>query len=167
MKNWANPWRISFPSSMKISTSFWRNFLQSFLSYSGMVALNIITCLLWGVLTKISWISALIPGFPITLSHSSITKNLIWMFSETFYLAKVDDVVSGQIFESAWGSNNNMWVFIGVLEFRHVVFKWHSSKECSKSQLGLLEISAWNYLKNYLIFWNLCKFDEPTLECDM
>lgn len=29
MKNCANPWRISFPSSMKISTSFWRNFLQS------------------------------------------------------------------------------------------------------------------------------------------
>ena len=29
MKNWAKPWRISFPSSMKISTSFWRNFLQS------------------------------------------------------------------------------------------------------------------------------------------
>lgn len=47
-----------------------------FLSSSGMVALNIMTCLLWGVLTKICWMSALMFGFPRTLSHSSMTKNL-------------------------------------------------------------------------------------------
>lgn len=88
MKNWANPWRMSFPSSMKISTSFCKNFLQTFLRSSGMVALNIITCLLWGVLINIYWIFALIPGFPITLSHSSTTKNLTFSKLIILFLAR-------------------------------------------------------------------------------
>lgn len=73
---------------MKISTSFWRNFLQSFFNYSGIVALNIITCLLCGVLTKICWISALMFGLPKTLSHSSITKNLHFSKLMTLFFAK-------------------------------------------------------------------------------
>lgn len=61
-----------------------RRDLPFFIS-SGMVALNMSTCLWWGVLMKMSWISALILAFPRTLSHSSITKNLHWIRRESLF----------------------------------------------------------------------------------
>ena len=59
----------------ELFTVYFKKELPFFIS-SGMVALNMRTCLWWGVLTKMSWMSALILGFPKTLSHSSTTKNL-------------------------------------------------------------------------------------------
>lgn len=88
----------------KLLTVYNKFMIIPFLRSSGMVALNIITCLLCGVLTKIYWISALIPGFPKTLSHSSITKNLhlvrlmILFLAKSFSLPGVAMITCGVLF---------------------------------------------------------------------
>lgn len=64
-----------------------------------------------------------------------------------WYLSEIDDVVSGQVFKSAWSGNNYMWVLGGVLELTDVILEGHSAEIGSESQLRLLEIASWDYKK--------------------
>lgn len=76
-------------------------------------------------------------------SHSGVTQNLVALVDdEEFAFGEVDDVVSGQIFESTWSGNNDVWVFIDILELRDVVFKRNTTEICAESKLRLFEISA-------------------------
>ncbi len=59
---------------MYISNGFLINFLQIRRTSGLIVAENIITCLLWGVILKIDWTSYLISNSESILSHSSRTK---------------------------------------------------------------------------------------------
>ena len=58
------------------------------------------------------------------------------------YLSKVDDVVPGQVFKSAWSGNNDMWVLAWVLELTDVILEGHSTEVGAESQLRLLEIAS-------------------------
>ena len=71
-KNCCRPWRVSFMSwSIKISKGFFMNFLQMALTSEPIVAENIITYFIWGVILKIDWTSCLISTSLSILSHSS------------------------------------------------------------------------------------------------
>jgi hypothetical protein len=145
---------------MKISTSFCRNFLQSFFMSSGIVALNIITCFWWGVLTKIYWMSDLIRALPNTLSHSSITKNLHWVsWMGVHFLV---------LWTSSWPTmtvapESQWWyadTFISILSVRaHYL------------QLAVLHNSNHNALQDFWstvrVVWNPSIFDERVPSYDM
>ncbi len=148
MKNWANPWRISFPSSMKMSTSFCKNFLQScfidkitffqLFRHGGTKHHNLL--IVWSFDEDLLNIR----------SHTWISEHLIaFVDNEEFalnnisrYLIELDDIVSCQVFQSSWCGDDYVGVFIWVSEIRNVVFQGDTSEESSKSQLRLFEISA-------------------------
>lgn len=129
---------------MKISTSFCKNFLQSFFNYSGIVALNIITCLLWGVLTKICWISFLILALPRTLSHSSITKNLHFSKLITLFLAKSKSLPGVAIMTCG--------VLVGFLNYCIFYSSGTPPKKAPNLNSGFLKYLP-NLLKSLKIWW--------------
>jgi hypothetical protein len=59
-----------------------------------------------------------------------------------FYFSKVDDVIPGQVFKSAWSGNNNVRVLGWILELTDVILEWHSTEIGTESQLRLLEIAS-------------------------
>lgn len=76
-------------------------------------------------------------------SHLGIAHDLITLIDhKELDLIKINQLMFGQVIESARGGNDDMWIFIRILNLVFIILQGHSSKVASVSQFWFFEVSA-------------------------
>jgi hypothetical protein len=67
-------------------------------------------------------------------SHLGVSHDLITLiYHEELDLIKVNQLMFGQVIESARGGDDDMWIFRGILNLIFIILQGHSSKVASVS----------------------------------
>lgn len=76
-------------------------------------------------------------------SHLGVSHDLITLIDhEELDLIEVNQLMFGQVIESAGGGNDDMRIFSGILDLIFIILQGDSSKVASVSQFWLFEVSA-------------------------